>query len=249
MKKDYEKNLPQIEDMQDEYPKKVYIIVFSIIYICFYCGITRMLLNKIELPFKMTLVREIILNFVLMGIIGSILIFLFRKRLKRDFSILIKNLGTYFKYNHHIFMKYLLFYILSSISIAVILYFKIGDTVSTNELVLSTIPLYITFILGVFFAPIVEEGMFRWCVRKITDKKWVYILLSAFIFGLIHVNYWGMQKGIMILQIIPYSIIGMMFAEVYYNTKNLLASSLFHATWNAVMVILQALLMLSQNRW
>ena len=121
-----------------------------------------------------------------------------------------------------------------------VLFEKLGiETKSTNELNLEQVPFWLLALLALFSAPIVEEGMFRWIIRKITNNKWLFIVISGSLFGLIHINYWGAQELYQLVFFLQYGILGMMLAESYYNTNNLLASSLLHGTWNFVMLLLQ----------
>ncbi len=106
-------------------------------------------------------------------------------------------------------------------------------------------PLYaipVTILIG----PILEEIIFRFALRKSFNKKTVYALTSAFIFGLLHVltaideftitnllNHWKE-----FLFIIPYGSLGYFFAKAYYETDNLFSSILPHVLHNALSVAL-----------
>ncbi len=238
MKKNYEKDLPKIESIEDKYSNKVYFITFAIIYFIFYSAVCRFLLKKIDWFVNLSDNAFMVLNVVFMGIMYIVLFFLFNERFKRDIKILFKNFKVYFKYEIHVFLRYYWIYLLSNIGIVSLLLYLGKDPQSSNEAALDTIPLWLTAFLGILIAPVTEEGMFRWIIRKITDKKWVYIFLSGIIFGLIHINYWGEQDWIQVLFIIPYSLMGMMLAESYYKTNNLFASSLLHGMINLVAVLI-----------
>ena len=243
MKKNYEEKLPKIEDINDKYPKKLFFGIFALFYLIYYCGITKYILNELNIFKNITYLGSIIMSISFLVIMELTIIVLFWSRIKRDAKLLIKNFKTYFKYNIHIFARYFWIYILATIGIVAVLY-KMGIVTpeSTNEQNLQQVPTGLVFVLAIFSAPILEEGMFRWIIRKITDNKWVYILISGFLFGLIHVNYWGNQELYQVIFIFQYAILGMMMAESYYNTNNLLASSLLHASWNFVMMILQIMI-------
>lgn len=242
MKKDYKKDLPKIDDIKDNYSNKVYFIIFAIIYILFYCGITKMFLKKWGLLSNISEKGIVLINIGFMLLTSIVFLFIYRKRLLRDLGLLIDNFDSYFRFNGRIFLRYLPYYILLSLAVGAIIYNRTENAESTNQLALSTVPIWVLSFLSVLMAPITEEGMFRWTIRKITNNKWLFIILSGFIFGFIHVNYWGEQEWIQLLHIVPYGILGMMMAEMYYDTNNLLASSLFHATWNLVMLLIQILL-------
>ena len=217
MKKNYEKDLPKIESIEDKYSNKVYFIVFGIIYVVFYSVIGRLILKRIPGIHNLSDNGLIALNLIAMSIIYVVVFVLFNARFKRDWI-----------------------YLLSSICIVSLLKYLGKDLQSSNEAALDTFPIWATAFLAIFIAPITEEGLFRWIIRKITDKKWVFIFLSGIIFGLIHINYWGEQDWIQTLFIIPYSVMGMMLAESYYKTNNLFASSLLHGTINLLAVFLKS---------
>ena len=239
MKKNYEKDLPKIESIEDKYSNKVYFIVFGIIYIVFYSSIKRFFLKMIPGIDNMSDNALIALNLIFMVSIYVVLFVLFNERFKRDIKILFKSFKVYFKYEIHVFLRYYWIYLLSNICIVSLMKFLGKNPQSSNEAVLDTFPIWATAFMAIFIAPVTEEGLFRWIIRKITDKKWVFIFLSGILFGLIHINYWGEQDLIQVLFIVPYSIMGMMLAESYYKTNNLFASSLLHGTINLLAVLLR----------
>ena len=241
MQKNYEKDLPKIESIEDKYSNKVYFIVFGIIYVVFYSVIGRLILKRIPGIHNLSDNGLIALNLIAMSIIYVVVFVLFNARFKRDIKILFKNFKVYFKYEIHVFLRYYWIFILSNICIVSLLKYLGKNLQSSNEAALDTFPIWATAFLAIFIVPITEEGLFRWIIRKITDKKWVFIFLSGIIFGLIHINYWGEQDWIQTLFIIPYSVMGMMLAESYYKTNNLFASSLLHGTINLLAVLLKLL--------
>ena len=242
MKKNYEKDLPKIESIEDKYSNKIFFIAFGIIYFIFYSAIGRFLVGKIPGINNLSNNALIALNIIPMIAIYVVLFVLFNERFKRDIKILFKNFKVYFKYEIHVLLRYYWIYILSNICIASLFMFLGKNPQSSNEAALDTFPIWATAIMAILIAPVTEEGVFRWIMRKITDKKWAFIFLSGIIFGLIHINYWGEQDWIQVVFIVPYSIMGMMLAESYYKTNNLFASSLLHATINLLAVLIRLLL-------
>jgi membrane protease YdiL (CAAX protease family) len=80
--------------------------------------------------------------------------------------------------------------------------------------------------------PIVEEFVFR---RAVTDSllkslpKWTSIIISALLFGLIHINP---------AQIIPAFLLGILFAWIYVTTGSLIPTLLLHVANNSLSVFL-----------
>ena len=82
------------------------------------------------------------------------------------------------------------------------------------------------FFLMVIAAPILEELIFRGIILDGLLKKYSpidSILISSFLFGLVHLNPWQFVTGL---------IIGIFSGWVYYRTKNLLLSIIIHASAN-----------------
>ena len=46
---------------------------------------------------------------------------------------------------------------------------------------------WLMVLTGVVFAPVVEELVFRGAVRKVIKNKWVFVIVSGLLFGLVHV--------------------------------------------------------------
>ncbi len=92
------------------------------------------------------------------------------------------------------------------------------------ELAQQTGPL--TFLTMVVAAPIFEELIFRGIILDGLLKRYKplkSILVSAMLFGLVHLNPWQFVTGF---------IIGIFCGWVYYNTRSLLACILIHAAAN-----------------
>lgn len=123
------------------------------------------------------------------------------------------------------------------------------NNISVNEQMaresLFEFPIYaipVTILIG----PFLEEIIFRFALRKSFNKKTVYALTSAFIFGLLHVltaideytianllNHWKE-----FLFIIPYGSLGYFFAKAYYETDNIFSSIIPHVLHNSLSVAL-----------
>lgn len=103
-------------------------------------------------------------------------------------------------------------------------------------------PIY-TFILSVILAPIIEELVFRFGFKHIFTNKHVFILISGLIFGAFHIigSYETLSD---LLYIIPYSIPGLIFAKVYYESKNVFITMWLHFVHNGSVMLLQVLLLI-----
>ena len=95
--------------------------------------------------------------------------------------------------------------------------------------------LWISIVSAVIMAPLFEEWMFRGMILRGLLRKvspvWA-IVISAFLFSLIHLNPW---------QGIPAFILGCVFGYVYLKTGNLWLTMLMHATNNAIAVVVSSI--------
>lgn len=87
----------------------------------------------------------------------------------------------------------------------------------------------------VIIAPIIEEIIFRLSVRKAVKNKYLFPLLSAVLFGLVHVI--G-TSGLELLYIIPYGSLGFIFAYIYQKHDTIIAPISAHIIHNLVCAIL-----------
>lgn len=122
------------------------------------------------------------------------------------------------------------------------------ETSENEELVrklIKILPVYMTF-STVLYAPFVEELLFRKAIRKIIkgdDKytKITYVIVSAVIFGLLHVitldaSFYDLLMGI------PYMVVGLSLGYIYSKTNNLFSTIQFHLMHNTILLILQLII-------
>lgn len=80
---------------------------------------------------------------------------------------------------------------------------------------------------SVIAAPIIEEFVYRRCTMKIGKYKGWTVFVSAFIFGLIHLNE---EEGVK--HIVPYMIPGVVFGMALYVSRNIWHSIFAHSAFN-----------------
>lgn len=92
---------------------------------------------------------------------------------------------------------------------------------------------FMVFLLVSFFAPIIEEVIFRGIIQKGMINNGVKprnaILVSALIFGIVHFNPW---------QFIGAFLLGIVLGVVYFKTKSLLMSIFLHFFNNTIAAIM-----------
>jgi len=212
---------------------------------------TYSLLNNIEiLPFKLfnidvnnlsSTIKIIYLfgyEILIMFLIGII----FNKKLKRDFADIKVN---HKKYYSEYFKFWLIGLAVMFISNCIIMFLFDGGIANNEESIRSMFkinPLYI-FFSSIIYAPFVEELIFRQGIKNMIPNKILFILLSGFIFGGIHI-FSSMKTLTDLLYIIPYSSLGLAFAYMLYKTDNIFVSMGFHFLHNAILINLQFLVLL-----
>lgn len=100
----------------------------------------------------------------------------------------------------------------------------------------------IGFIEVGLLAPIIEELIFRYGIRKMTKHKWIYPTISGLVFGVLHALT-GIETPLALLYTIPYGALGFMFAYLYNDTDNILTNISMHSLHN-IMVYLIVILAL-----
>jgi len=188
------------------YEKKVYIYVFLSILICY---------EKLQIN----------------GIIFCILTFIgilpfFIKDIKQGIKEFKKNKKGYIIYTLKV---YFITSILGSL-LFMLMFFIIGED-STNQQLLEQEPLLWSLFTSIIYAPIVEELLFRGCLRKLMKNDLIFILVSGISFGIWHVI--GFEQSVMqYLYVIPYSVMGVGLSFVYAKTNNLSTNIGMHAFHN-----------------
>lgn len=179
-------------------------------------------------------------------LILAIILFLFKDLLKKD----IKNMKQNYKYYFKDGLKYYFYGLGIMISSNFILLYLTGNIAGNEQTVrdiLQQHPIYM-FISAVLIAPLMEELLFRGAIRKIFKEKWIFILISGFFFGFLHVmgtmdeTATNLENFYNFLYIIPYSSFGLVFAYMYEKYDNILVSTGFHFMHNFVALSLQILI-------
>ena len=163
-----------------------------------------------------------------------IMIFLFKDFLKDEWK----------NYKEHKLWRKLLLNILFAAGIFAILALSryignlsINDSDSLNN---TTISFMLISSIPPLLAPFAEELTFRYLLfGKFSNKffKLLMLFVSSILFGMVHINNFSGQW----LQTIPYMIVGLYLALIYYNSKNIWASIIVHWIFNTFNSILPAL--------
>ena len=165
----------------------------------------------------------------------SIIMLCYRKTLVKDFKPYFKNFGKNFENSFKYYLVGVGVMIFSNLIITLLFQ---GD-LSTNETMvrsyINASPLLMAIDIS-FYAPLAEELLFRKSVRDVVKNKWLYIFISGFMFGGMHVI--GTEGLIGLLYLIPYCSLGFTFAYIYAKTDNIYSSIMLHFMHNTISLIL-----------
>lgn len=166
-----------------------------------------------------------------------IFISIYKKDIKKDFKNYYQK--NFFK-NFKISIKYWLLGLGAMMLCNYIIIIFVGNSISGNEQavreLIDKVPLFMLF-ETLIYAPITEEIIFRKSIKDIINNKKAYIIISGLVFGLVHVAF-SITDIKEIFFILPYSIIGMIFASCYYKTNNIFSTITSHSLHNSLTLIL-----------
>lgn len=214
--------LPTVIIVDDKYG-----IIKSIILILFF------LINVFYIPKGIPFFTPYLIIFLL------VILFNYHQILN-DLKIFVKNIKVYIPYIIKNYFQMLGTMVLVAIPISII---NNGNISSNQQLInnmFDKVPI-IVLLLSTLYAPFVEENIFRLSFLRIFKNKYVFIILSSFIFGLLHVID-SVSSIYQFLYIFQYMSLGYFLARAYYDSKNIFISMSMHFLQNFISAILILLL-------
>jgi len=97
---------------------------------------------------------------------------------------------------------------------------------------------------SVIFAPIIEETIFRMGFKQVFSRKYVFIIISGLVFGLMHIFPTDLSLIEALVQGLVYVAMGLCLAWIYENKQNIYFVIIVHAFNNLFGMIVFFLLML-----
>ena len=223
------KDLPIIEKEKVDKKKIVLAIILFLVYfsqflwsgIIIKTGLSKLLIGAI---------------FYLMMIILSLTFF--RDLFTDNFRVFKNNFKAYFNNLIGTVGKFYLVYFL----IAMVTVFLAKADTSVNQSNVEALPIWYSFPLAVIYAPIVEESLFRGCIRRFIKNDKLFIVVSAITFGLLHTLFTELNVFNALVLAIPYMTIGGFLAYLYTKTNNMFTNMSFHAFHNTMAMIITILI-------
>lgn len=208
--------------------KSIGIILLLILFSSFFFSIFN--INPNEISDKKYILYLTCSNIIIL----CIFIYIYRKTLLKDAKNFFKN----FSQNIETSLKYWLIGFIIMIVSNLFITFILNKTIAGNEEevrnYINIMPI-LMIINTVIYAPITEELAFRKGIKDVIKNKWIYILTSGLIFGMMHIISY-INSPIDLIYLIPYGSLGIAFSMLYYKTNNIFSTITMHALHNSLAV-------------
>ena len=179
------------------------------------------------------------MNVVLSGFaslcLAITLVIIYRKDLIEEWKKFKKNFKKFFDIGLNHWFYGLMVMVISNTLLGIL--FKAGKANNEEAVqsMISSLPWLMLINAGIL-APLNEEIIFRKAFKNVFKNKWVFVLSSGFVFGLMHVL-GNVSNWVDVLYIIPYGALGSAFAMSYYKTDTVFTPIAFHMFHNIVLVL------------
>lgn len=216
--------------------KKYFINILTFLLYFIYFELIVMLINYLGFNYNnFSYNKKVLLLFISNFLFMIYLLIIYRRELKEDLKDYKKNFKGYIN-------KYFIYYVIgvalmagSNLILQKITGLELSGNESTLRELIKRIPIYMGF-STVLYAPFVEEIIFRKSIRNVTKNKKVFVLLSGFIFGILHITSFSNVKEI--IMGIPYIIMGIDFAVIYVKSNNIFTTMIFHLFHNLILFLM-----------
>ena len=190
-----------------------------------------------KLSYRETLIGSLLSSLILIVILGVI----YRKYLKEKFKDYKEHLGEYFDFG----MKWWVVGLLAMMVLNILITTLTPLSNSTNEVLVDNMltkePL-LAFLSATFTGPIIEEMIFRKSLSDMFKNKWIMVIASGFVFGLLHVIF-SFESPLDFLYVLPYGALGGVFAYMLKEKDNVLIPITFHMMHNGILTLLSIITM------
>lgn len=215
------------------------IIVFLLFYFSSYFQLIPIILLNWDIR-SITESQNVMLSTFSNIVLLLILFLIFRKDIIKEWkkfkSNFLENIDTGIKY----WLVGLAIMMGSNIIINIVMNLGQAANEQAVQQMISALP-WLMFINAGIIAPCTEELIFRKSFRKAFPNKWLFILISALVFGSLHVVT-SMTSPIELLYIIPYGALGGAFAYMYQKTDTIFTSIAMHMFHNSALILLSIFL-------
>ena len=182
-------------------------------------------------------VSSAVLNISLYLIMCLVFVLIFIKSLIKDFKDFKKNYKKILSITIKYWIKGLFLMFVFSYLIALIHL----DSNYNQDLNIALLKksILIESLIAMILAPILEEIVFRRSFRNFTNNKHIFAFTTGFIFAMIHVvsSINGLMDLPMLLYLLPYGAVSVAFGYAYAETDNIYGTMCVHSLHNAISIL------------
>ncbi len=211
------------------------ILIFILFYFSNLLQYIPIILFKIDIE-NISSTTNILLNLFSNLCVLIILLIIYRKELINNFIKFKNNFFKMFDTSLKYYLLGMLGMIITNLVITVILQGNGSNNEKIVQEMINTTP-YLMLINAGLIGPIIEEIVFRKTYLDAFKNKYLCIILSGVVFGLMHVIS-SANTIIEYLYFIPYTALGLSFIYMDYKENNIYPSILMHIIHNSLLVII-----------
>lgn len=160
------------------------------------------------------------LGITILIVMVSVLLFL--PELKRDVPMFCEHIGTYSRFFFPKFLRFFVLYYVVALALTII-----TQAPAANQELLAQVSLPILAFSALVYAPVLEEVIYRGFLRRWIPDGNTFIVVSALIFGVIHMLHPG-QTALQYLYVIEYAMLGGFLAWLYVKSDNICLAMMGH---------------------
>lgn len=123
----------------------------------------------------------------------------------------------------------------------VIIGFLLPSPVEKQKVLQDTLSNSAEILITSFTAPLVEEYVFRYTIRRIFRSDVTWVLVSSVLFALCHIQFVHGDIYSSIYPMISTFIVGLILATAYRKSNHLIVPIAIHSSLNTIIIILQYL--------
>ncbi len=209
-------------------------LTFVLFYLRQYLQIIPIYLFQIDVEHA-TANDTVLVNLFLNLMLAIALFILYHKELKQEFQKFKGNFKENFDAGLRYWLMGLTIMVVTNVLISMFTPLQNSSNEMTVQALIATSPILMLLTAGVL-APIVEELTFRKAMRGIFTNKWVFFIVSSFVFGLMHVI--GSSNWYEYFYIISYGGLGFSFAYAYDKTDTIFTPITIHMLHNTLLILL-----------
>lgn len=205
-----------------------------IVFLIYFFGLYFQSLFVGEATTNKTLINEIkviSINLIIMVVLTAV----FFQILKNDWFTFKNN----FKKISSIGIKYWILGAIAMATLNIIAYNlvpEIAQNEEANRNMINSLP-FSTIFSVLFFAPFVEEIVYRLNIKNASRSIWSYLIYSSLFFGFIHMSS-GITSVVDVIHLLSYSSLGFAFAFTHHKTNTIFTSMFTHGLHNLVGLII-----------